>query len=798
VTELGKAEVNIREAHGMQEASATAASISADVVGILDTIDVPIVVVGRDCAVTRFNRAAAEALGVSTSDIGRQTCNIEALMGLPEIDAMCRQVMADGVPSRREMHYGDRWFLVRIAPYTGTDQQARGAVLTFTNFTAFRASLGQAIYEREYTKTILNAVIDPLVVLDDRLQVQTANRPFYDWFGASREQTQNVPLSNLGDDDWRATGLWSSLRATLSHNSEFHTIELERDFPNIGRRTVLLDARRLVRDGNALVLLSFRDITKRKHAEHALRESETRFRTLFESMDEGYCVVEVIFDEKNNPTDYRFLEINPVFEKQTGIKNARGRLMREIAPAHEQHWFDMYGRIALSGETLRFERPAAALQRYYEVCAFRVGAPELRRVGVVFNDITGRKSLERQRELLLAQEEALRKDAEAAVRAKDHFLAALSHELRTPLSPVVLTVAAMESDPDLPERFRKHVAMIRRNVGLETRLIDDLLDLNRVTSGKMHLHVQPTHMHAVLAQAIQTCDSETSAKKLNVQLDLQADNDLVNADPARLQQIFWNLLRNATKFTPEGGSIFVRTENSADRVRLEVRDTGVGIEPEFLPKVFDAFEQGDVKITRQFGGLGLGLAICKAIMDIHGGAIRAQSDGPGTGATFTVELPVASATEQEVAATRPPQGPDNATERLRVLLVEDHPDTCEVLSRLLNAANYAVKAASSVETALQLAAAEGFDVVISDLGLPDGTGYDLMRQLRDRHGIKGIALSGYGMEQDQRRSREVGFLDHVVKPVDVSQLVAVIQRIVNSHTSGSRATVETMVWRPPP
>ncbi len=784
MTEPDIAEVGIREAGGMQGANATADSISADVVGILDTIDVPIVVVGPDCKVTRYNRAAAEALGVSTSDIGRQTCNIRALMGDPEIDHMCMQVMVDGVPCRREMHYGDRWFLVRIGPYTGTDRQVRGAVLTFTNFTAFRASLGQAIYEREYTKTILNAVIDPLVVLDDALQVQTANRAFYDWFGVSREQMQSVPLRNLGDHAWKASDLWSSLQATLSHNSEFQTIELERDFPNIGRRAVLLDARRLVRDGNALVLLSFRDITRRKHAVQALRESETRFRTLFESMDEGYCVVEMIFDEKNNPTDYRFLEVNPVFEKQTGIKNARGRLMREIAPDHEQHWFDIYGRISLSGETLRFENQAAALGRYYEVCAFRVGAPELCRVGVVFNDITGRKNLERQRELLLAQEEALRKDAEAAVRAKDHFLAALSHELRTPLSPVVLTVAAMESDPDLPERFRKHVAMIRRNVELETRLIDDLLDLNRVTSGKMHLHVQPTHMHAVLAQAIQTCASETSAKKLNIQLDLQADNDLVNADPARLQQTLWNLLRNAAKFTPEGGSVFIRTENIAGTVRLEVRDTGVGIEPEFLPKVFDAFEQGDIKITRQFGGLGLGLAICKAIMDIHGGVIRAHSDGPGTGATFTVELPVAFVTEQEVVAAQPPQGHNNASERLRVLLVEDHPDTREVLSRLLNDASYSVKTASSVEAALQLAAAERFDVVISDLGLPDGTGYDLMKELRDRHGIRGIALSGYGMEQDQRRSREVGFLDHVVKPVDVSQLVAVIQRIVNTQSSG--------------
>jgi PAS domain S-box-containing protein len=763
-------------------ADAAKAETSIDAIGVLDSIDVPIVVLGRDCKVTRFNRAAADTLGLSKSDISRHTCNVKALAGVPEIHRTCLQVMTDGVPSREEMRHEDRYFLIRIAPHTATDRQVCGAVLTFTNFTAFRASLGQAIYEREYTKTILNAVIDPLVVLNDGLQIQTANRAFYDRFGASREETQNVPLTNLGDAAWKASGVWSALKSTLSHCTEFPTIELERHFPSIGRRTVLLDARRLDRDGNALVLLSFRDITERKQAEEALRESEARFRTLFESMDEGYCVVEMIFDENNKPADYRFLEVNPVFEKQTGIKDARGRLMREIAPDHEQHWYDMYGRIALSGETLRFENPAVALKRHYEVCAFRVGAPELRRVGIVFNDITGRKSLERQRELLLAQEERLRKDAEAAVRAKDHFLAALSHELRTPLSPVVLTIAAMERDPDLPPRFRKYVAMIRRNVDLETRLIDDLLDLNRVTSGKMHLQMRPTHVHAALAQAAQTCADEAAAKRHDVQIDLQANNDLVNADPARLQQTFWNLLRNAIKFTPEGGSIVIRTENRAGMACLQVRDNGLGIEPELLPKVFDAFEQGDEKITRQFGGLGLGLAICKAIIDMHGGLIRAQSEGAGLGAAFTVELPTAITSEQEIAPQVSPEG-QVVARCLSVLLVEDHADTREVLARLLGGLNYTVKTAGSVERALQLAALERFDVVVSDLGLPDGTGYDLMQQLRDRYGIKGIALSGYGMEQDQRRSREAGFLAHVIKPVDVNQLTAVLQRICAGPTS---------------
>ncbi len=780
MTELQKVEIAIAESDRIRLDSATADSASADLIGILDTIDAPIIVVGRDCTVVRFNRAAAETLGAGPSDVGRRSCQVQALKGIPEIEQACMQVMTDGVPSRQEMRDGDRWFLVRIAPYAGADAQTRGAVLTFTNFTAFRASLGQAIYEREYTKTILNAAIDPLVVLDDNLQIQTANRAFYDGFGVSREQTQGVHLSDLGDEEWKASSWWSALRATLSDGREFPTIELERDFPGTGRhRIVLLDARRVVRDGNALVLLSFRDITKRKQAERALRESEAKFRTLFESMDEGYCVIEVVFGGNNDPIDYRFLETNPAFEKQTGIQDAKGRLMRQIAPDHEQHWFDMYGRIALTGETLRFEYPAAALRRYYEVCAFRVGAPELRRVGVIFNDITRRKNLDRERELLLAQEEGLRKEAEAAVRAKDRFLAALSHELRTPLTPVVMTVATMERDRDFPAAFHKHLAMIKRNVDLEIRLIDDLLDLNRATSGKMRFEAQPTHVHAVLAQAMQTCASEISAKKLNVHLDLQADIDLVNADPARLQQTFWNLLRNAAKFTADGGSIFIHSESTSENVRIEVRDTGIGIEQEFLPKVFDAFEQADSKITGQIGGLGLGLAICKAITEMHGGKIHARSDGPGTGATFTVELPIASAAERESVVAQLPRAASTDS-HLRLLVVEDHADTREMLAKLLSASNCAVTAVSSVEAALQLASVARFDVVLSDLGLPDGTGYDLMKQLRDLHGIKGIALSGYGMEQDQQRSREVGFLDHVIKPVKIDELMAVIQRVVSS------------------
>jgi CheY-like chemotaxis protein len=312
-------------------------------------------------------------------------------------------------------------------------------------------------------------------------------------------------------------------------------------------------------------------------------------------------------------------------------------------------------------------------------------------------------------------------------------------------------------------------------VELEVRLIDDLLDLTRVTSGKMRFDMQLTHAHRAVMLALQTCEWEIAAKKLNVRVDLRAQDDLVNADPVRLQQVFWNVLRNAAKFTPEGGDILVRSEDVGGRVRVEVRDSGIGIAPHILPKVFDAFERGDINTPHRFGGLGLGLAICDSIVKMHGGALRAESEGVGRGATFIVELSTTVGAEAVVASPR--HDPLRAGERVRVLLVEDHQDSRELLADLLGELNYDVKTASCIAAALQLAAAERFDVLVSDLGLPDGTGWELMQQLRDRHAMKGIALSGYGMEEDHLRSLEAGFCDHVVKPIDPTRLVEVLHRV---------------------
>ena len=385
----------------------------------------------------------------------------------------------------------------------------------------------------------------------------------------------------------------------------------------------------------------------------------------------------------------------------------------------------------------------------------------------------------------------LYREARAANDAKDHFLATLSHELRTPLSPVLAVVSGLEEEAGLPAAVRDRLAMIRRNVELEARLIDDLLDLTRIARGKLELHPEITDVREIVEQALQACcAAEMASGRIRVSLDLEAPDHRIWADPPRLMQVFWNLFKNAVKFTPQGGALRVRSRRQAgpagEWLTVEVEDSGIGIAPDVLPRLFQGFEQGSRTITRQFGGLGLGLAISKTIVDLHGGRLTAASDGQGRGARFTVDLPVGEL-PAAMPATRPAPAAAAAPGSLRILLVEDHADTAEAMADLLDVRGHRVTLAANVTAALTAAEAAGggFDLVISDLGLPDGSGQDLMRELRRRWALPGIALSGYGMEEDLRRSREAGFALHLTKPVNLQALEDAIRRTVGGSSTAS-------------
>lgn len=391
---------------------------------------------------------------------------------------------------------------------------------------------------------------------------------------------------------------------------------------------------------------------------------------------------------------------------------------------------------------------------------------------LVVTDLTAQKA---QEEMRLAKELA-----EKANIAKDSFLARLSHELRTPLTPVLLAVVEMEEDSSLPDAIRQQLAMVRRNVELEARLIDDLLDLTRIASGKLELHASLMDLHAVLARALEICRAEVEIKHLNVRLHLDATRTNILGDAVRIQQVFWNIVRNATKFTPDGGVITIRTGNFGDaRVWVKVTDTGLGFAPERASTLFAAFEQGGRQITQRFGGLGLGLAISQSIIASHQGVISAESCGMGKGATFTVELPLAPLETTTSFPTKQVSKEGGAAGPVRILLVEDHPDTQQNMRLLLERKQHHVRTAESGEAALNLAGQEIFDLVISDLGLPDMSGLELMRTLRDQFGLRGIAVSGFGMDEDVALSRHAGFVRHLTKPIRIEHLVEAVREVID-------------------
>jgi PAS domain S-box-containing protein len=393
--------------------------------------------------------------------------------------------------------------------------------------------------------------------------------------------------------------------------------------------------------------------------------------------------------------------------------------------------------------------------------------------------------------------------AEAANKSKDNFLAVLSHELRTPLTPVLATVAVLEEDETLPPHIAHDVELIRRNIEVEARLIDDLLDVTRIVRGKLELHRQVVDVRGLLEHAMKNyCGRIAAQKDLRVSVDVSATETHVLADSSRLTQVLWNLLQNACKFTPQRGAIDVRVYNEPHRngtngsaiesearpdLIVEVTDTGIGISRESLPRIFDAFEQGERSRTRQFGGLGLGLAISRAIVDLHGGTLTAASEGKDKGARLVIRLQ----TVEAAAATKSTEprrilGAMEPVCAMRILLVEDHADTADQLTRLLTRAGHTVCRAGNLKEAHECLRAGGaddttcpFDLLISDLGLPDGSGHDLMRELKLRYGLRGIALSGYGMKDDIQNSMDAGFSRHITKPVDWEELKAAIQRIAH-------------------
>jgi len=540
------------------------------------------------------------------------------------------------------------------------------------------------------------------------------------------------------------------------------------------------------------ILESNLDITDRKLAEEALQKNEERLRTLANNMSQFAWMA----DEKG-----RIFWYNQRWFDYTGtaLKEMEGWGWQKIV--HADHVDRVVQRIRHcfeTGEVWEDTFPLRGADGSYRWFLSRA-IPIRDKQGKVLcwfgtnTDVT--EQLQTQAELAAAKESAERAKevAEQANRAKDHFLAVLSHELRTPLTPVVIGLSILEDRPDFDPKIRETLGMIRSNVEMEARLIDDLLDVTRIARGKVELNRTPVELCTIIQRAVEVCRPDIEARRLHFGVDLgPAAPYWVEADVSRLQQVFWNLLKNSVKFTPHDGCVGIRCLPNGEHVLVEVKDSGIGIEPGSLSRIFDAFEQTDRSATRQFGGLGLGLAISKALVELHGGNIEAHSEGRNKGATFRIRLPL-SARVRQPEVPMPAAAPQGVVRPLHILLVEDHGVTAQMIRMVLAEKGHTVELAGDVATALKLANWKTFDLLLSDLGLPDGSGHDLIRELRERgHKFPAIALSGYGQEEDISRSYQAGFAAHLTKPASREAIFGMVASVASGdgHSKPDSSTIQ--------
>ena len=504
------------------------------------------------------------------------------------------------------------------------------------------------------------------------------------------------------------------------------------------------------------------DITRQTQVESALQTSEERYSSLIELMDQAFCVIDMLYDDQGNPVDFRYLEANPAFVKQSGLENAIGKTIRSFVPEHDQHWFDVYDQVVKTGQPMRYEDEAHAMERWFEIFAARLGGPGSTKLAVLFTDISERKRAEKQ----LRQ---LADDLSEMDRRKTEFLATLAHELRNPLAPIRNGLQIMQLAADKPATVARVRDVMERQVNQMVHLVNDLLDVARITRGQIELKLERADLKTIIASAVETSMPLIDTNQHQLQVTVTQQALPLDADPTRLAQVLGNLLNNAAKYTPAGGRIVLEARRDGQQAIIEVRDSGVGIPAESLATVFEMFTQVGQNMGRAQGGLGIGLSLVRRLAELHGGIVTVASPGAGLGSTFTVRLPLASA-EQQAA------GPDHGQLTIapggsfRVLVVDDNIDAAETLAALLDMMGHATQVGH--DGAQALAAAPQFlpQVVFLDIGLPGMNGYEVARALRQMPSSAGavlIALTGWGAENDRSQSSAAGFDHHLTKPANL-------------------------------
>ena len=728
------------------------------------SVNLPILMLGRDLRIRRFTPRAEKVLSLIATDLGRPIGDIKLKINVPDLEALLLEVISTVSVTEREVQDSEgRWYVMRVQPYKTLDNRIDGALLVLLDIDELKQSEATIREARDYAEAIVRTARDPLVILNADLRVHAANGAFYSTFNVSPAESEGRLIYELGNRQWDIPRLRELLEEILPRNRFFNDFEVAHDFETIGPRTMLLNARRLDESTvqPARILLGIQDISELLRSQASARESQTRYQALMEASaqivwtaDASGAVVEdspswrdftgqtyeqwkgfgwldafhpedrervselwqrAVVERSPMETEYRlryrsgewhWMEMRavPVLNSDASVRewlgididiSERKRAEEQLRQSEEKFKLlferSPLPKWAFESETLRFvDVNEAAIQHYgysreeflrmsvldvrtpeaaealqaalarpphrlpeSETCQHRKKGGEVVDVEIRFskiklaekkvwlasiNDITERKQAEQERERLLASEQQARQEAEEANRIKDEFLATISHELRTPLN-AILGWANMLLRGKLDEEATvRAIESISRNVKAQSELIGDLLDVSRIVSGKLRFELDAVDLSSVIEAALETVRPAAEAKGVDLRLTLDPAMGPVSGDAGRLQQVVWNLLTNAVKYTPRSGHVETRLERKGAYAAITVRDTGEGIRAEFLPYVFARFQQADGTTTRRHGGLGLGLAIVRHLVEAHGGQVRAASEGAGKGAEFTVTL----------------------------------------------------------------------------------------------------------------------------------------------------------------
>ncbi|MGC1307991.1 MAG: PAS domain S-box protein [Phormidesmis sp.] len=611
-------------------------------------------------------------------------------------------------------------------------------------------------------------------------RIDDANDEFLRILGYSREDLQAgrlrwadmtppeyFPADEAGIVEARATG------SCAPYEKEY----VRKD----GSRVPVIVGYTLLGEGQDESVAFVLDVSDRKQIEEALQQRENELQLVTDTVPALISFVDA---------DQRYRFNNRGYEQQLGLSASElyGRHLREVLGETAYARVLPYVERVLAGETVTYEdrlalKDADGTQYFSATYVPRRGANgTVEGFVALISDVSDRKRIEIEKEQLLQREQTAREAAERANRIKDEFLAVISHELRTPLNPILGWSQLLRRKQLSPEKTEIALETIERNAQLQVQLIGDLLDISRILRGKMSLDVQPVELSQVALAALETVRLAAEAKSIQLKTALSAC--IVAGDAGRLQQIIWNLLSNAVKFTPEAGTVTMTLSAQDSHAIIEVTDTGKGIAPDFLPYVFEHFRQEDYSTTRKFGGLGLGLAIARQLVDLHGGSMSAQSPGEDKGATFTVNIPLAPKADDLPVAE--PATLNRDLKGLRVLVVDDEADSREITAFALEQVDFAVIEVDSGEAALQELEKSVPDVLISDIGMPDMDGYTLMAEIRQRLPKEGgqilaIALTAYAGELDFKRAMQAGFQRHVAKPIDPDKLVTIVKEMLSQR-----------------